>query len=82
MVDANSNDQKPKWQISVLSRLQGIESKGSVSKKDAYPLPYMNSILDKLRSTQYISTIDLSQTYFQVPLEKKQSRAYRVYGSE
>ncbi|XP_036150132.1 uncharacterized protein LOC118648039 [Monomorium pharaonis] len=41
-----------------------------VSKKDAYPLPYMNSILDKLRAARYISTIDLSQAYFQIPLEK------------
>jgi len=30
-----------------------------VSKKDAYPLPNMNGILDKLRSARYISTIDL-----------------------
>jgi len=35
-----------------------------VSKKDAYPLPNMNGILDKLRSARYISTIDLSQAYF------------------
>jgi hypothetical protein len=42
----------------------------SVSKKDAYPLPYMNAILDKLRAARYISTIDLSQAYFQIPLEK------------
>jgi len=43
----------------------------SVSKKDVYPLPYMNAILDKLRSASYISTIDLSQAYFQIPLERK-----------
>lgn len=29
-----------------------------VSKKDAYPLPYMNAILDKLRSARYLSTIE------------------------
>lgn len=40
----------------------------SVSKKDAYPLPNMNGILDKLRSARYISTRDLSQAYFQIPL--------------
>ncbi|XP_039306052.1 uncharacterized protein LOC120357967 [Solenopsis invicta] len=38
-----------------------------VSKKDAYPLPYMNAILDKLRPAGYISTIDLSQAYLQIP---------------
>ena len=43
----------------------------SVSKKDAYSLPNMNSILDKLRAVRYISTIDLSQAYFQIPLERK-----------
>lgn len=42
-----------------------------VSKRDAYPLPRMDSILDKLRSARYISTIDLSQAYFQVPLTER-----------
>jgi len=54
----------------------------SVSKKDAYPLPYMNAILDKLRSSRYISTIDLSQAYFQIPLEKnsRELTAFTVPG--
>jgi len=43
----------------------------SLSKKDAYPLPNMNGILDKLRAARYISTIDLSQAYFQIPLAEK-----------
>ncbi|KMQ84279.1 reverse ribonuclease integrase, partial [Lasius niger] len=54
----------------------------SVSKKDAYPLPNMNGILDKLRSARYISTIDLSQAYFQVPLakESREITAFSVPG--
>jgi len=54
----------------------------SVSTKDAYPLPYMNAILDKLRSARYISTIDLSQAYFQIPLEKnsRELTAFTVPG--
>jgi len=54
----------------------------SVSKKDAYPLPYMNAILDKLRSARYISTIDLSQAYFQIPLERssRELTAFTVPG--
>src|SRR5436190_161936 len=54
----------------------------SVSKKDAYPLPYMNAILDKLRAARYISTIDLSQAYFQIPLEKnsRELTAFTVPG--
>ena len=39
-----------------------------VSRKDAYPLPYINAILDKLRKARYISSIDLKQGYWQVPL--------------
>lgn len=54
----------------------------SVSKKDAYPLPYMSGILDKLRTAHYISTIDLSQAYLQVPLEKnsREITAFTVPG--
>lgn len=42
-----------------------------VSKKDAYPLPFINSILDKLRRARYISSIDLRHGYWQVPLSKE-----------
>jgi len=54
----------------------------SLSKKDAYPLPQMNSILNKLRSAHYISTIDLSQAYFQIPLarESRDVTAFSVPG--
>lgn len=38
------------------------------SEKDAYPLPHINSILEKLREANFISTIDLKQGYWQVPL--------------
>ena len=40
-----------------------------VTKKDAYPLPQMNGILDKLRSARYISKIDLFKGFLQIPLE-------------
>ena len=50
----------------------------AVTKKDAYPLAYMNGILDKLRCARFISTIDLSQAYHQVPLNKK-SREYTAF---
>lgn len=53
-----------------------------VSEKDAYPLPQINSILDKLRDARYITTLDLAQGYWQVPLEKesKQVTAFTVPG--
>lgn len=38
------------------------------SIKDAYPLPKINAILEKLRQAKYISTLDLKQGYWQVPL--------------
>ena len=40
-----------------------------VTKRDSYPLPYMENILSKLREARYISTIDLKNGYWQVPLE-------------
>lgn len=43
----------------------------SVSEKDAYPLPSINYILDKLRGARYFSTIDLKNRYWQVPLAKE-----------
>ena len=39
-----------------------------VTKKDAYPIPLMDRILDRLRDARYISTIDLKQAYHQIPL--------------
>ena len=43
----------------------------SVTLKDAYPLPRMSGILDKLRSAKYISKIDRLKGFHQIPLEKK-----------
>lgn len=40
----------------------------SSTEKDAYPLPHINAILENLRGAKYISTIDLKQGYWQVPL--------------
>lgn len=54
----------------------------SVTKKDAYPIPLMNSILDRLRQANYLSTLDLSQAYFQVPLDEssREITAFTVPG--
>jgi len=53
-----------------------------VSRKDAYPLPFINAILDKLRHARYISTIDLKNGYWQVPLAQasKPITAFTVPG--
>jgi len=54
----------------------------SLSKKYAYLLPNMNEIFDKLHAARYISTIDLSQAYFQIPLTKdnREFTAFSVLG--
>ena len=53
-----------------------------VTKKDAYPLPQMNGILDKLRSAKYISKIDLLKGFHQIPLENgsREKTAFTVPG--
>ena len=53
-----------------------------VSKKDAYPLPHMTDILDKLNSARYISTLDLNKAYHQIPLseESKEKTAFIIPG--
>ncbi|CAB0031385.1 unnamed protein product [Trichogramma brassicae] len=40
-----------------------------ITKKDAYPMHHMDSILDNLRNAEYLSKIDLSQAYHQIPLD-------------
>ena len=41
-----------------------------VAKTFAYPLPFMGSILLKLRKARYISTIDISKGYYQIPMHE------------
>lgn len=46
-----------------------------VTKKDAYPLPYISSILDRLRNARYLSTLDIKSAYWQIPVAES-SRDY------
>ncbi|KAH8292958.1 hypothetical protein KR018_008998, partial [Drosophila ironensis] len=39
------------------------------SEKDAYPLPRMNHILEQLREAKFISSLDLKNGYWQIPME-------------
>ena len=54
----------------------------AVSKASAYPLPYMEIILRKLQRARYISTLDLSSAYHQIPMKKesKHLTAFTVPG--
>ena len=50
----------------------------AAAKGDAYPLPNMDQILWKLQAARYISTLDLSSAYHQIPL-KKESREITAF---
>lgn len=41
-----------------------------VSTLDAYPLPRVNELIERLGDAQYISTLDLTKGYWQVPLRE------------
>ena len=47
-----------------------LRNVNKVTKADSYPLPKVSDILDQLRDARYISSIDLTSAYFQIPLEK------------
>ena len=40
----------------------------SVSKADAYPMPRIDELIDQLGKAQYLSTLDLTKGYWQVPV--------------
>ena len=43
----------------------------SVTKADAYPMPRVDEMLDRLGPAKYISTLDLTRGYWQVPVQKE-----------
>lgn len=59
-----------------------FRSLNQVSELDAYNLPRINSILEKLRSANFITTLDLANGYWQVPLaeESKPLTAFSIQG--
>ena len=42
----------------------------SVSEADAYPMPRIDELIDRLGGAKYISTLDLTRGYWQVPVAK------------
>lgn len=54
----------------------------SVTIKDAYSLPYIAEILDNLRDARYLTSIDLSKSFWQIPLSNndKNKTAFFVPG--
>lgn len=51
-----------------------------VTRKDAYPLPYISHTLDKLRDARYLTSLDIKSAYFQIPMAEssKQYTAFTV----
>lgn len=54
----------------------------SVTKRDAYNLPYVAEILDNLRDAKYLSSVDLSKAFWQIPIvpEDRDKTAFYVPG--
>lgn len=52
----------------------------SVTKRDAYNLPYVSEILDNLRDARYLSSLDLSKAFWQIPIapEDRDKTAFYV----
>ena len=43
----------------------------SVSKGDAYPIPRIDDLIDKLGKAKYITALDLTRGYWQMPVATK-----------
>lgn len=54
----------------------------AVSRKDAYPLPQVTTILDRLRDARYLSSLDIKSAYWQIELEEtsKEKTAFSIPG--
>ncbi|CAH0556831.1 unnamed protein product [Brassicogethes aeneus] len=50
----------------------------AVTKKDSYPIPYVASILDRLRDARYLSSLDIKSAYWQVGLAES-SRDFTAF---
>jgi len=75
IVIAKKKDGRPRFCID-------FRKVNEVLYKDAYPLPQVEATLDKLRGARYLSTIDLKNGYWQVPLaaESRPVTAFTVPG--
>ena len=43
----------------------------TITRADAYPMPQINDLIDQLGEVKYISTLDLSRGYWQVPVAEE-----------
>lgn len=61
VVIVKKKDEKPRFCID-------FRRVNQVTEPDAYPLPQVTATLDKLRGAKYLTTLDLKNGYWQVPL--------------
>lgn len=54
----------------------------SITKKDAYSLPYISEILDNLKDAKYLSSVDLSKAFWQTMIDEsdREKTAFYVPG--
>lgn len=54
----------------------------AVTQRDAYPLPYISNILDRLKNAKYISSLDIKSAYWNIPLteDSKKFTAFTIPG--
>lgn len=51
----------------------------SITKKDAYSLPYISEILDNLSDAKYLSSIDLSKSFWQILIQEEDRKKTAFY---
>lgn len=50
----------------------GYRKLNAVTKKDSYPLPRVDDLLDQLSDNMWFSTLDMKSGYWQVKIRKKE----------
>ncbi|XP_064552259.1 LOW QUALITY PROTEIN: uncharacterized protein LOC135438069 [Drosophila montana] len=70
-------DQKEDWRVAHVHRQLNAHS-----IPDAYPVPRINHILERLRHDRFISTLDLKHGYWQIPMaaDSRECTAFTVPG--
>ena len=53
----------------------------AVSPSDAYPMPRVDDLIDRLGGARYITTLDLSRGYWQVPVDTSPDSIYNSFWS-
>ncbi len=65
---SNSDREEERWEHSYLCRLCKLNA---ITTMDAYPMPRVDELIDRLGKATYITTLDLARGYWQVPVSEK-----------